>query len=167
MRHYLFFLFCLQECLQSRSGHLFGPRCRWRRRCYPSSREDRILLKHPLFIEDLYLALGPGHVTTQAGAKINVVASLLWVRNQHAANLKELMIAKKTGWQVLRNFKNQVIFLRICSFLFYSIQIFPFRDRLFNMRSVQAGVHLALKFSNTGTCLCPVVAFLFSYLHRY
>ena len=119
------------------------------------------------FIEDLYLALGPGHVTTQAGAKINVVASLLWVRNQHAANLKELMIAKKTGWQVLRNFKNQVIFLRICSFLFYSIQIFPFRDRLFNMRSVQAGVHLALKFSNTGTCLCPVVAFLFSYLHRY
>ena len=60
------------------------------------------------FIEDLYLALGPGHVTTQAGAKINVVASLLWVRNQHASNLKELMIAKKTGWQVLRNFKSQV-----------------------------------------------------------
>ena len=59
------------------------------------------------FIEDLYLALGPGHVTTQSGAKINVVASLLWVRNQHAANLKELMIAKKTGWQVLRNFKSQ------------------------------------------------------------
>ena len=62
------------------------------------------------FIEDLYLALGPGHVTTQSGSKINVVASLLWVRNQHASNLKELMIAKKTGWQVLRNFKSQVSF---------------------------------------------------------
>ena len=63
------------------------------------------------FIEDLYLALGPGHVTTQSGSKINVVSSLLWVRNQHASNLKELMIAKKTGWQVLRNFKSQVRFL--------------------------------------------------------
>ena len=63
------------------------------------------------FIEDLYLALGPGHVTTQAGNKVNVVASLLWVRNQHASNLKELMIAKKTGWQVLRNFKSQVSLL--------------------------------------------------------
>ena len=62
------------------------------------------------FIEDLYLALGPGHVTTQSGSKINVVASLLWVRNQHASNLKELMIAKKIGWQVLRNFKNQVFY---------------------------------------------------------
>ena len=60
------------------------------------------------FIEELYLALGPGHVTTQSGSKINVVASLLWVRNQHSANLKELMIAKKTGWAVLRNFKSQV-----------------------------------------------------------
>ena len=49
------------------------------------------------FIEDLYLALGPGHVTNQPGAKTNVVSSLLWVRNQHASNLKELMIAKKTG----------------------------------------------------------------------
>ena len=65
------------------------------------------------FIEDLYLALGPGHVTTQAGSKINVVASLLWVRNQHASNLKELMIAKKTGWAVLRNFKNQVSIFRL------------------------------------------------------
>ena len=61
------------------------------------------------FIEDLYLALGPGHVTNQSGAKINVVSSLLWVRNQHASLLKDLMIAKKTGWAVLRNFKNQVI----------------------------------------------------------
>ena len=60
------------------------------------------------FIEDLYLALGSGPVTTQSGSKINVVASLLWVRNQHASNLKELMIAKKSGWAVLRNFKNQV-----------------------------------------------------------
>ena len=63
------------------------------------------------FVEDLYLALGPGHVTTQSGAKINVVASLFWVRNQHASNLKELMIAKKIGWQVLRNFKNQVFLI--------------------------------------------------------
>ena len=49
------------------------------------------------FIEDLYLALCPGHVTSQAGTKINVIASLLWVRNQHASNIKELMIAKMTG----------------------------------------------------------------------
>ena len=61
------------------------------------------------FVEDLFLTLGPGYVTTQAGSKINVVSSLLWIRNQHASNLKELMIAKKTGWQVLRNLKNQVI----------------------------------------------------------
>ena len=63
----------------------------------------------------MYLALGPGHVTTQSGSKINVVASLLWVRNQHAANLKELMIAKKTGWAVLRNFKNQVSYISVRS----------------------------------------------------
>ena len=60
------------------------------------------------FIEDLHLALGQHPVTTHTGAKFNVAASLLWVRNQHASNLKELMIAKKTGWQVLRNFKSQV-----------------------------------------------------------
>ena len=69
------------------------------------------------FVEDLYLALGPGHVTTQAGSKINVVASLLWIRNQHASNLKDLMIAKKTGWSVLRNFKNQVFFIVLLCFL--------------------------------------------------
>ena len=63
------------------------------------------------FMEDLYLALGQGPLTTPTGAKFNVAASLLWVRNQHATNLKELMIAKKTGWQVLRNFKSQVSFL--------------------------------------------------------
>ena len=63
------------------------------------------------FIEDLYLALGPGHVTTKSGAKINVASSLLWVRHQLAGSVKELMIAKKTGWQVLRNLKNEV-----CSF---------------------------------------------------
>ena len=62
------------------------------------------------FIEDLYLALGPGHVTTKSGSKINVASSLLWVRHQLAGSVKELMIAKKTGWQVLRNLKNEVIF---------------------------------------------------------
>ena len=61
------------------------------------------------FIEDLYLALGPGHVTTKTGSKINVASSLLWVRHQLAGSVKELMIAKKTGWQVLRNLKNEVI----------------------------------------------------------
>ena len=59
------------------------------------------------FIEDLYLALGPGHVTTKTGAKINVASSLLWVRSQLAGSVKELMIAKKSGWQVLRNLKNE------------------------------------------------------------
>ena len=76
------------------------------------------------FIEDLYLALGPGHVTNQSGAKINVVSSLLWVRNQHSSNLKDLMIAKKTGWAVLRNFKNQVILYIIRDFLFFLRSIF-------------------------------------------
>ena len=66
------------------------------------------------FIEDLYLALGPGHVTTKSGSKINVASSLSWVRHQLAGSVKELMIAKKTGWQVLRNLKNEVkIFLCI------------------------------------------------------
>ena len=60
------------------------------------------------FVEHLYLALGPGHVTTKDGTKLNVVAYLLWIRNQHASNLKDLMIAKKTGWSVLRKFKDQV-----------------------------------------------------------
>ena len=46
------------------------------------------------FIEDLYLALGPGHVTTKTGSKINVASSLLWVRHQLAGSVKELMIAK-------------------------------------------------------------------------
>ena len=63
------------------------------------------------FIEDLYLALGSGPVTTKAGVKVNVASSLLWVRTQLAGNVKELMIAKKTGWQVLRNFKNQVFII--------------------------------------------------------
>ena len=61
------------------------------------------------FIEDLFLALGPGHVTTKSGSKINVASSLLWVRHQLAGSVKELMIAKKSGWQVLRNLKNEVI----------------------------------------------------------
>ena len=63
------------------------------------------------FIEDLYLALGSGPVTTKTGVKVNVASSLLWVRTQLAGNVKELMIAKKTGWQVLRNFKNQVLIM--------------------------------------------------------
>ena len=63
------------------------------------------------FIEDLFLAMGPGHVTTKSGTKINVASSLLWVRHQLAGSVKELMIAKKTGWQVLRNLKNEVRFL--------------------------------------------------------
>ena len=71
------------------------------------------------FIEDLYLALGPGHVTTKSGSKINVASSLLWVRHQLAGSVKELMIAKKTGWQVLRNLKNEVILYISPSFYFY------------------------------------------------
>ena len=64
-------------------------------------------------IEDLYLALGPGFVTTQISTKVDARSPLYWVRNQLAARLKELMIAKRTGWQVLNNLKNQV-----CYFLF-------------------------------------------------
>ena len=60
------------------------------------------------FVEDLHLTLGPGHVTNQAGLKVNVVSSLLWIRNQHASHLRELIIAKKAGWQVLKNLKSQV-----------------------------------------------------------
>ena len=54
-----------------------------------------------------------------------MVASLLWVRNQHAANLKELMIAKKTGWAVLRNFKSQVGLLLSLIFLSYKLYFKP------------------------------------------
>ena len=73
------------------------------------------------FVEDLYLALGPGHVTTKEGTKLNVVASLLWIRNQHASNLKDLMIAKKTGWSVLRKFKDQVNIFNTDFLLFYTV----------------------------------------------
>ena len=59
-------------------------------------------------IEDLYLTVGPGYMVSQSSTKINVRSPLYWVRNQLAGKLKELMIAKKTGWQVLRNLKNQV-----------------------------------------------------------
>ena len=59
-------------------------------------------------IEDLYLALGPGFVTTQVSTKVDARSPLYWVRNQLATRLKELMIAKRTGWQVLNNLKNQV-----------------------------------------------------------
>ena len=70
-------------------------------------------------IEDLYLTVGPGYMVSQSSTKINVRSPLYWVRNQLAGKLKELMIAKKTGWQVLRNLKNQVnillfFFLEIC-----------------------------------------------------
>ena len=63
------------------------------------------------FIEDLYLAVGTGPITTKSGTKLNIAASLLWVWNQLAGNVKELMIAKKTGWKVLQNLKNQVFFV--------------------------------------------------------
>ena len=63
-------------------------------------------------IEDLYITVGPGYMVSQSSAKINVRSPLYWVRNQLAGKVKELMIAKKTSWQVLRSFKNQVnIFL--------------------------------------------------------
>ena len=54
------------------------------------------------------MAIGPGYMTNQAATKINVRSPLYWVRNQLANHLKELMLAKKTGWQVLKNLKNQV-----------------------------------------------------------
>ena len=73
------------------------------------------------FIEDLYLALGSGPVTTKTGVKVNVASSLLWVRTQLAGNVKELMIAKKTGWQVLRNFKNQVFLIILFHIRFSSL----------------------------------------------
>ena len=69
------------------------------------------------FIEDLFLAVGPGAITTKMGTKINMASSLLWVRNQLAGKVKELMIAKKAGWKVLQNLKNQVNF---------SLFLFPF-----------------------------------------
>ena len=64
------------------------------------------------FIEDLYLAVGQGAITTKSGTKLDMSSSLLWVRNQLAGCVKELMIAKKEGWKVLQNLKSQV-------FLFY------------------------------------------------
>ena len=61
------------------------------------------------FIEDLFLAVGQGAITTKSGTKLNMSSSLLWVRNQLAGSVKELMIAKKAGWKVLQNLKSQVI----------------------------------------------------------
>ena len=63
------------------------------------------------FIEDLFLAVGQGPITTKSGVKLNMSSSLHWVRNQLAGSVKELMIAKKAGWKVLQNFKNQVLYL--------------------------------------------------------
>ena len=61
------------------------------------------------FIEDLFLAVGQGAITTKSGTKLDMSSSLLWVRNQLAGCVKELMIAKKAGWKVLQNLKSQVI----------------------------------------------------------
>ena len=91
------------------------------------------------FIEDLYLALGPGHVTTKTGAKINVASSLLWVRCQLAGSVKELMIAKKSGWQVLRNLKNEVI-------LFFSIFYFIYLLYRFSDLSLFRHPHFSKPF---------------------
>ena len=83
-------------------------------------------------IEDLHLAIGPGYMTNQASAKINVRSPLYWVRNQLANHLKELMIAKKTGWQVLKNLKNHVYktFFKGRSFLLFCLN--KFNCLLFN-----------------------------------
>ena len=71
-------------------------------------------------IEDLYLAIGSGFlVNPQSSSKINVRSPLYWVRNQLATHVKELMIAKRTGWQVLKNLKNQVSFLFIIFYISY------------------------------------------------
>ena len=84
-------------------------------------------------IEDLYLTIGPGYMTNQSSSKINVRSPLYWVRNQLASQLKELMIAKRTGWQVLKNLKNQVILIYLESILmlWYSSLLFRF---LYNSR---------------------------------
>ena len=58
-------------------------------------------------------------MVNQSSVKINVRSSLYWARNQLADKLKELMIAKKTGWQVLKNFKNQVMNIFLL-FLFFT-----------------------------------------------
>ena len=81
------------------------------------------------FIEDLYLAVGQGAITTKSGTKLDMSSSLLWVRNQLAGSVKELMIAKKAGWKVLQNLKSQVIVnsfnIFVFSFFVYRIQAFP------------------------------------------
>ena len=59
-------------------------------------------------IEDLFLTVGPGYMTSQSSVRVNVRSPLYWVRNQLASHVKDLMIAKRTGWQVLKNLKNQV-----------------------------------------------------------
>ena len=73
------------------------------------------------FIEDLYLAVGQGAITTKSGTKLDMSSSLLWVRNQLAGGVKELMIAKKAGWKVLQNLKSQVIFIYL--FLFSALSL--------------------------------------------
>ena len=78
-------------------------------------------------IEDLYLAIGPGYMVSQSSSKIDVRSPLYWVRNQLATQIKELMIAKRTGWQVLKNLKNQVSI-----FLFFVIPVATLRVILVN-----------------------------------
>ena len=69
-------------------------------------------------VENLYFSLGSNYITTQAGNKFDPFSALYWIRNQLASQVKELMIAKKTGWQVLKNLKNQVHFLFLMYFSF-------------------------------------------------
>ena len=76
-------------------------------------------------IEDLLLTMGPGYMVNQSSLKIDVRSPLYWVRNQLASHLKELMIAKRTGWQVLKNLKNQVILFCL---LYVSLHIFECFD---------------------------------------
>ena len=83
-------------------------------------RERIEFISNLLFLlEDLYLTIGHGFMVNQSSVKINVRSSLYWARNQLADKLKELMIAKKTGWQVLKNFKNQVMNIFLL-FLFFT-----------------------------------------------
>ena len=72
-------------------------------------RERIEFISNVLFlIEDVFLTVGPGYMTSQSSVRVNVRSPLYWVRNQLALHVKDLMIAKRTGWQVLKNLKNQV-----------------------------------------------------------
>ena len=60
-------------------------------------------------VENLYFSLGSDYIITQSGSKFEPFSALYWIRNQLASQVKELMIANKAGWQVLKNLKSQVI----------------------------------------------------------